>query len=153
MIPLLVLEKVGYYVFRQKMADVNAQYIEMLDSLFPKESDDFYSKDPLGHFMKHRRFDPCFFQWRNFGCICGIEGERIYGIRNNNFFMSLQDIKDTGYFLMSDTIYAIYIILQAIYNYLMFTPPTYNFYIVGRLPEKYWYSSGKNGRNGWKEWT
>jgi len=110
------------------MADVNVQYIEMLDSLFIKESADSLLNDQYTHFRKYSELDPCFFQWRNLDCICGADGNIIYGIRNNHSK------------------------LRRIYNYLisyMFRLPKCNYYDVSILPENYWYSSGKNNIRGY----
>jgi hypothetical protein len=132
LLPKLIQESIDYYIFREKLANVNAQYMSMYNQLFyddPGVGGDYvYIKDPNDPL-------PSFFNYRNMRILYD---NKIYGIRSNY-----------------SRLYKIYTYLRSYVSVLSssylsppVTPITYH---VGTLPLRFWYSSGNNYPRGYKD--
>ncbi|MEX0597247.1 MAG: hypothetical protein WD512_12205 [Candidatus Paceibacterota bacterium] len=118
MIPLLVSEKVWYYVFRQKITDVNNEYRK---------------KYELTNGILLRRFGS-FPKWFYYNRRCYSHGDRILRPKlHSNILDYIEKI--------------VRFIRYNIFNYVTLCERTCE--DVGPLPEKYWYSSGKNSLYGY----
>jgi hypothetical protein len=132
LLPKLIQESIDYYIFREKLANVNAQYMSMYNKLFYNNftniddiNDGVYVKDPHDPL-------PSFFNYRNMRILYD---NKIYGIRSNY-----------------SRLYKIYTYLRSYVSYLsVLSPVTPITYHVGTLPLRFWYSSGNNYPRGYKD--
>jgi hypothetical protein len=130
LLPKLIQESIDYYIFREKLANVNAQYMSMYYQLFDDDpgvgGDYVYIKDP-------NDLLPSFFNYRNMRMLYD---NKIYGIRSNY-----------------SRLYKIYTYLRSYVSYLsVLSPVTPITYHVGTLPLRFWYSSGNNYPRGYKDY-